>query len=432
MSVLILHHRGSLEATPYTEWLSDYDGNIILLASQEAFDATGDAALATADYSHAEALADYEASGRVEARALDLAGQHSVRHVIACQERDLDRAARLREILGLPGQTYASTVVFRHKIFMKDAVSTAGVPVAAFRSVECAVDVISFAQANGLPIVVKPRDGAGSFGVSILRTQADLDRFLADFEIPAGTRPNLMAEEFVSESMCHVDGLVVGHRVIYAWPSQYMYALAVFQGDLSGRLDVTLDADDPLGRRLLDLTARVLTALPSPSDFAFHAEIFRTPDDRLVLGEIACRPGGAAQRDIQRVLFGVDPTECSVRAQLGLPLPFRQDAAQLEPAALTGQLALLKRAGRVLKVPGQPPFSWIEKQTIFIQPGDIMEPAAFAADFMALFVISAPSRDKSVQRMRQLEKWFLAELVLAGGLGQESLVASLTSPDTHS
>jgi hypothetical protein len=326
----------------------------------------------------------------------------------------MERAAQLRELLGLPGQDFASVRPFRDKIMMKDRVAGAGVPVAEFQRIDCAVDVLDFVRRQGFPVVVKPRDGAGSFGVRIIRTPSDLDRFLrTGWTWPPGTQSNLMVERFVSEYMCHVDGLVVDGQLVYAWPSRYLYALAVFAGDLSGRLDVALDREDPLTPRLLRLTDQILDSMPGPRHFTFHAEIFHTPDDQLVLGEIACRTGGAAQRDVQRTMFGFDPSECWVRAQLDLPLPFEVGAPALRPRTLTGQLGLLKRPGRVVRMPGGTPFPWVTSRRDFISEGEVMRPAAFAADFMALFVVSAESRAENIQRMRQLEEWFLAELVLA-------------------
>ncbi|WP_328603341.1 hypothetical protein OG943_24990 [Amycolatopsis sp. NBC_00345] len=420
MTVLILHLRGSLRDAPYDRWLSDYDGGLILLASREHLELLGEELPGPeSGYTHVEAVSDYQAGGGVEARALQLAREHGVRYVIAPQEQDLERAARLREILDLPGQRFDSVFPFRDKPLMKDTVRAAGVEVAEYQVLECALDLITFAQNHGFPVVVKPRDGAGSFGVRILRTQEALDGFLADDGDLHGTgRSNLMVENYISDTMCHVDGLVIDGRVVYAWPSQYLYALAVFQGDLKGRYDVTLDAGDPLTPRLLDVADRSIAALPAPRDFAFHAEIFHTPDDRLVLGEIACRTGGAAQRDIQRALFGLDPTEAWIRAQIGLPLPFTPGAPRLTPATLTGQLALLKRPGTVLALPGEPPFDWVLKQNLFIREGQVLEAAAYAADFLVTFVIAAPTRAESVRRMGLLEDWFLGALKLGDGTAE--------------
>ena len=413
MSVLVLH-RGPLEPSPYDEWLADYEGDVLLLASREQLELAGEELPRGTGYRHIEAVPGYDVSGRVELRALELARAYRVRHIVACQERDLERAAQLREILGLPGQRLPSATAFRDKVVMKELVRAAKVAVASYAEVECAADLIAFARAHGFPLVLKPRNGGGSVDLRILYSGQELDALLAaEPLLGAGLQPNLIVEAFVPGSVCHVDGLVVDRRVVFAWPSQYLYALTSFKDDPNGRFDVTLDRDDPLGRRLLALTDRVLDALPGPAHFAFHAEIFHTPDDRLVLCEIACRTGGASIRDITRTLFGADPTEWWVRAQVGLPLGKVEDARRLQPARMAGQLALMKRPGQVVGVPGEPPFAWVERSRVFVKPGQVMDEAAFSGDFMAVFVVSAPTRDVTEARLRELETWFAANVAIA-------------------
>lgn len=412
MGVLILHY-GRLSITPYDRWLADYDGDILMLVSREYMDRVGESLPSGGGYTHVEAVADYEAGGAVVARALDLARQYRIDHIVAFQEADLERAAQLRDILGLPGQRLDSVLPFRNKVMMKDALSVAGVRVAAYREVECATDIIAFAEERGFPIVVKPRDSTGSMGLKIIEEAAELDAFLTDeIDLYQEFQPNLMVESFVDGPMCHVDGLVVNGRVVFAWPSQYLFRLATFRTDRGPRLDVTLDPDDPLTARLLEFTGRALDALPGPDNFAFHAEVFHTPDDELVLCEIACRTGGASIREVIRTLFGVDPNEWWLRAELGLPLPVDADRLPLQPSRMSGQLVLVKRPGTVLQVPGEPPFPWVEKTNVFIRKGQVMGPPTYSADFLASFVVSAPDRRESEQRMRQLSTWFLDELSL--------------------
>jgi hypothetical protein len=407
MSVLVLH-RGPLEDSPYDEWLADYDADVLLLASREQLELSGEELPRGPGYRHIEAVSGYDVSGRVELRALELARAHGVRHIIACEERDLERAAQLREILGLPGQRLPSATAFRDKVAMKELVRAAMVPVAPYAEVECATDLIAFAWAHGFPLVLKPRNGSGSVGLRILHSAEELDALLAGEPLLGpGLQPNLIVEAFVAGSLCHVDGLVVDGRVVFAWPSEPS------EDDPDRRLDVTLDRDDPLGRRLLALTDHVLDALPGPAHFAFHAEVFHTPDDRLVLCEIACRTGGGSIRDITRTLFGADPTEWWVRAQVGLPLGEVQDARRLQPARMAGQLALMKRPGRVVGVPGRPPFAWVQRSRVFVQPGEVMAAAASSGDVIAAFVVSAPTRDATMARLRELEAWCAANVAIA-------------------
>jgi biotin carboxylase len=409
MGVLILHY-GSIGATPYPRWLADYDGDIILLASQQHLQRTGEP-IPTEGYAYSEAVPGYETGGAVEARVLDLARRFDIDHIIAFQERDLERAAQLRDILGLPGQRMDSVVPFRNKVVMKDALRAAGIRVADYASVECTTDIVAFVVEHGLPIVVKPRDSSGSMGLETIETQEELDAYLASF--PAGGRSNLMVESFVPGSMCHVDGLVLDGRLVFAWPSHYLFRLASFRTDRSGRKDVTLNPDDPLATRLLEFTDRVLDALPSPRTFAFHAEVFLRPDGELVLCEIACRTGGAAIRPIMRTMFGADPNEWWLRAELGLPLPLDDADLPLRPRIMSGQLVLVKRPGKVVELPGEPPFPWVERASVFVRQGQVMKEPTYSADFLAAFVVSAPDRDETERRMNELSAWFLSSLVLA-------------------
>ncbi|MFE9255794.1 acetyl-CoA carboxylase biotin carboxylase subunit family protein [Streptomyces sp. NPDC006879] len=416
MSVLVLHHMGSLNAVPYDRWLADYEGDVVLLACARQLALVAEELPHGGGYLHAEAVVGYEDSGLLEERALELARTHGVRHLVSCHELDLDRAAGLREILDLPGQRLDSVTPFRDKGSMKEIASGAGLAVAPWRDVECAGDLLGFVREHGLPVVVKPRDSAGSMGLRILHTEVELSAYLADeFDLYSGDHPNLIVEAFVRGPMCHVDGLVLDGKVVLSWPSQYQYALATYRTDTGPRMDLTLDVDDPLAKRLLEFTERLLEAMPGPPNFTFHAEVFHTPDDELVLCEIACRTGGAAIRDIMRTLFGVDPTEAWVRAQLGLSLPAElgSGGVPLAPRQMSGQMVLMKRPGRVVEVPLEAPdFPWIEKFRVFVRPGQVMEAAAGSSDFLVTVLVSGRDRAQCVERLRQVEEWFMAALVL--------------------
>ncbi|ARP73038.1 hypothetical protein LK07_28295 [Streptomyces pluripotens] len=415
MSVLVLHQIGSVQAAPYDRWLADYDGDVLLLTCADNLAGVAEELPAAGSgYALAEAVPGYDHSGLLEERALDLAREHEVRHLVACHERDLERAAILREVLDLPGQRMDSVEPFRDKALMKRIATEAGLEVAPWREVECASELLGFAAEFGFPLVVKPRDSAGSMGVRILHTEQALRDCLAtDLDLDGADQSQLLVEAYVPGRMCHVDGLVVDGRTVFAWPSQYQYALATYATDTGPRMDLTLDADDPLAERLLKFAERLLDAMPGPEHFAFHAEVFHTPDDRLVLCEIACRTGGAAIRDIVRVMSGVDPTEAWVRAQLGLPLQEDLGSGGGLPRRMAGQMVLMKRPGRVVSVPQEAPdFPWIERFTVFVQPGQVMGPATASSDFLVMALVSGRDRAECVERLKQVEHWFLGELVL--------------------
>ncbi|MEU2282441.1 NikS protein [Streptomyces sp. NPDC013178] len=407
MTTLVLH-RGSLRATPYERWLADRGEKLVLLCSAEQLALYGEELPTTAPYLHAEALPDYDHNPRVAERAAELLEEHGVTDIVACHEVDILRAAELRERYGLPGQRPDTALVYRDKWEMKQAALRAGIKVADHALLHTAADLEDFADHHGLPVVVKPRSGAGSIGLAVLRTREELAAWLGTGHLtgPDG-RGEWLAEAFVEGSMCHIDGTVLDGRIATLWPSQYQYALANFR-DRAGRVDIALDAADPLTRRLAEFGERILAAFGGPEHFAFHIEVFHTTDDELVLCEAASRAGGAGVRDVQQALFGFDPMEYPVRRQFGLPAAFEGRGA---PGRIAGQLLFTKRPGvlRALPDPATLP-PGVLKYTTYAEVGQRVPEASHSGDFLAAFVISGADRAECEARIRGAEAWFTAGL----------------------
>lgn len=411
MTTTLVLHRGSLRANPYDQWLEGLDSKIVLLGSAQQLALHGEQLPTGAPYLHTEVLPDYDAGPGVAERAAELIRAYGVTDIIATQEFDIERAAVLREQFGLPGQRPDSAVVYRDKWVMKRAAVAAGIPVAAHALLTGTGDLDRFVADHGLPAVVKPRRGALSVGVSILRTPAEVAEWTAATAlVDADGEPGWLVEAYVEGSMCHVDGTVLDGEIATLWPSQYTYALADFR-DRKGRVDIALDTADPLARRLAEFGERVLAAFGGPEHFAFHIEVFVTPGGELVLCEAASRAGGAGVRDVQRALFGFDPMEYPVRRQLGLPV--EQGTRRRDPSCIAGQLLFTKRPGTLgaLPDPAQMPPGVLKYQT-FAQVGDAVEDASHSGDFLAAFIVTGSDRADCEARIRAVERWFTAGLVI--------------------
>ncbi len=407
MSVLILH-RNPFEPFPYQRWLRDYDDGVIVLAARDKIEAFGeDVPTGTMGFAHLEVLDHYERD--LPARAADLAAVHRPTHIIAPHEADLQTAAEFRQRLGLAGPYPADILPFRDKLLMKRLASAAGIEVAPHALATTADQARAFVAQHGYPAVFKQRSGYNSIGLRIVRTPDDLVDQLRDV-YARGPRQDVIVERFVPGRMCHVDGFVRGGRAVLAWPSQYQYDLASFGTDPGPRIDLTLDPHDPLTDRLLALVDRVLAALtPRPgrlTDHAFHAEVFHTPDDRLVLCEIACRSGGAKIREVFDVMFGVNLAELEIRTQLGLPTADLDDlaagAGRPRPRVMSGQMLMMKRPGLVRAVPPQPSEPWVRRFWCWARPGQLIPPAAGSADFLTAAVAAGATRTECESRLRQL------------------------------
>ncbi|WP_405977154.1 acetyl-CoA carboxylase biotin carboxylase subunit family protein [Streptomyces sp. NBC_00158] len=416
MTALVLH-RFPLGPFPYDRWLAELDGGVVLIAARDRIEGAREQVPdGDGGYRRLVVLDDFEDEELLDSTALELAEEYGITHVIAPHEADLMRAARLREKFGLPGQLPDEVLPFRDKALMKRRLEAAGIEVAPYALPATADDARDFADEHGLPLVFKARDGFGSIGLRIVRTPAELEEYLAGAFAP-GTAPreDLLAEAYVPGRMCHVDGVVVGGRTVMAWPSQYQYELASFQADPGARVDLTLEPSDPLTPRLLELADTALAALGGPADYAFHAEVFHTPDDRLVVCEVASRPAGARIREVLDAVFEVHPVELATRAQTGLRLPALSrlaEGARLEPVRMAGQVLMMKRPGTVRGIPVTPEEPWVRYYGVFAEPGEVLAEAALSSDFLAAAVLSAPTRGQCEGRLRALGARFEAEIVI--------------------
>jgi biotin carboxylase len=430
MTALVLH-RFPLGPFPYDRWLDGLDGGVVMIAARDRIAAGGEQPPGgPGGYRHLELIDTFDDEALVDGLALRLADEYGVTHVIAHHEADLIRAARLREEFGLPGQLPEEVMPFRDKVLMKSRLAAAGIAVAPHTVPGSAAEVREFAAAHGLPLVFKARDGFGSIGLRIVRTAGELDAVLAESFPEAspesgpqpgadrdpGPAAGLLLEAYVPGRMCHVDGVVAGGRTVMAWPSQYQYDLSSFQADGGARVDLTLAPGDPLTPRLLDLADRALAALGGPADCAFHAEVFHTPDDRLVVCEVAARPAGARIRDVLTAVFGVHPVELAARAATGLPAAALENRSggreRLEPVRMAGQVLMMKRPGTVRRIPATPEEPWVEFYGVFADPGEVLGEAAISSDFLAAAVLSAPTREECEHRLRALGARFESEIVI--------------------
>ncbi len=412
MSAILILNKRSLRGYPYHEWLRDDPRPKVLLTARQIHEEyREDLAEWEPFYAHIEQFDAYNVNGDIELRALELHERFGFERILANFEFDLPRAARLREQLGLPGQSVASAHAFRDKVAMKDLCRARGLAVGEYRRARTATDILEFVAAHGYPVVVKPANGGASLDTHVLRGDADLRALLARGLVPRfDFVPNLIVERFVPGEMYHVDGLVVDGEIALLWPSRYINNTLSFKDDVAlGSL--TLDAGTPLTERLRGFSRAVLAALPTPPTTTFHAEVFHTPDDELVLCEIASRTGGAKVAAALELAFGVDINEAWYRALCGLPV--RRPVPLPDGAA--GWHLIFPRAGVLRAAPAECPLPGVVDYALLAQPGQRLGAAYHSTDTLASFVLKGSGADEVRDRIAAAERWFLERLEIERG-----------------
>jgi hypothetical protein len=380
------------EETPYDEWAPD-DVRLHVLVPEHL----------AAGYAHlpdVHAFADYRTSGTVEIAALAIARRVRPCAVMARGEVDVLRAARLRDMLDIPGQRWDSAVAFRDKAVMKRLLAADGIEVPAFAELYTALDVIDFVERHGLPVVVKPTRGSGSLGTIVIRSDEEL-RALLDGELAMG----LEVEAFVSGSMYIVDGIVHDSQIAFLRTSKYINGCLAFRsGDFMGIRQ--LDQGEAFSQRLEALARRVLDCLPTPAHTVFHLEVWHTPDDRLVVCEIASRTGGARIKHTLSYAYGVDPDRESFRAQIGAE-PAWPPPGRLDPAGgAVGHMLIYPRAGVLKALPTERPPAWVVGEKVAGVVGQRYDAGQKCGDLVASYIVAAPTANEVEARFEEIARWF--------------------------
>ncbi|HDX9692276.1 ATP-grasp domain-containing protein [Bacillus thuringiensis] len=394
MSILILN-LSSHNKVPYEEWLSSLGEEIVLLNSSKRVEEFKDK-----NYAHVEGFENYENNNFLEARAMDLHKKFNFRRVIAISELDLIRASYLRGKFNIPGQNITSAQVYRDKVKMKEKAKEAGLQVPIFSKMDNAMDLIDFIDKNGYPVVVKPVDSAGSMGTSVLKDEADLKALLT-----SGIKGNLEVEKFIKGDMYHVDGVIVNGQIIVNWPSIYVNGCLAFQeGKYLG--SHMLHEENPLAKRLKNFVTKILKSFPTPTNTAFHAEVFHTDDNELVLCEIASRVGGARVNDVIEYAFDVNLLKVWVQAQCDVENIEKYYNKEFSPNKLYGWIIIPPKNGTFISPPdGEPPIPVVEYQVNAIKDQQFSG-ATMSVDKVASFIVSDSDEGALKAKITKLSDWF--------------------------
>jgi glutathione synthase/RimK-type ligase-like ATP-grasp enzyme len=330
---------------------------------------------------------------------LDLA----IGRVGSLSEFDVLRAARLRDMVGMPGQGFQSALRFRDKWLMKTIAGEAGVAVPRMVLVEAVGTLPHRLGEVGLPAVVKPRWMAAGVGVKVVRDFSSCSEVM---QLLSGhVQPfELMVEEFIDAPLLHVDGLMLDGAVLAAVAGEYTDV----QGQAAG--SALLDEADPRSALLAAAAAKVIAALGSPPHVqAFHASFFigGSHDGAPVLCEISSRTGGLGVPAMVEAVTGINLRRETMLGQLGLPpTPF-------SPVRLgsSGYLAMPARAGKLVSAPPSIPFDWVVAPQLTGRAGAVYSEARAGADIVMQATVVGSAQAEVRSRLEELAAWWSSETV---------------------
>lgn len=390
---------------PYQAILSDLkDRSIYLIAPASNYEEEEICKLLNF-YSKVKLVENYFDYGEVETKAIELYQDNPFQWIIAPAEHDILRAGKLRSVLKLEGQSYESAVAFRDKVIMKDIASKNGINTPTYRSIFSPLDAYTFMRDNTFPLVIKPRKGSGSLGVKLLRTAYEFDSFLSSTDLLNEFHySDLEIESYVEGTMYHVDGFVRDKNILEIWPSKYTsLCIDMLQGNYLGSHIIA--PDNPLKGRLESFASSLLQALPTPSDTAFHLEVFHTKDDQIILCEIASRVAGPRLRETWLHAFGIDMGKEFIRMQAGLKSS-KASSLCLSNNMIYGFILVPSLNSLLIKLENSCPLPWVKYyQSDQTKLGKILDTTVDTLDFIASVVLEADSEEDYMIKYHETIKW---------------------------
>lgn len=382
MAVLILT-RFKPFMVNYKKWLYAFNEQLIIFTPkkhEESYKKEG--------YDLVIGFDDFDNDNLIFFHANTLFNTMGFNNIIALDERDIIRAALLRQEYNLPGQKVSSAIAYRNKLIMKTFLQKQNISVPPFAPVHSLFDIFNFTKKHNYPIVLKPVEGMGGQNTYVIYSDNDLLDVLQNNHLK-----NYMIEKYMNCSMGTFDGVVVRNKIIFSSSCLYFKPRLKYHEPLSLSI---LSENDALFNKLKKYGERVINALPPMETSVFHCEIF-IDGENLLLCECASRsPGGKIDECISQS-YGINMNEFVCKSLFTENYP-----SAFSFKEYTGSIMIPKKEGILKKIPSKYPYDWITEIENRFSCGDKLEPTKLNGDVLMTLVVKGTSSSEIKDRCAQV------------------------------
>ncbi|CAI2552436.1 hypothetical protein AKUH4B114J_01010 [Apilactobacillus kunkeei] len=224
--------------------------------------------------------------------------------IIAMSENDIANAGHLRTDFGIKGMDYDTSKKFTNKTYMKKALKNTNIFYPKFGELKY-IEHYNF----NYPIVLKPKNGNSSKGVTIVKNSNELLSFITHCK----NIENYEFEEYISGDIYHVDGYVSKGKLKFCKPSRYINTPLQYETNNSP-LGSQLILDKNFDLKVFNFTKDVLKTLGLKNS-VFHLE-FIYHNGNLFFLEVGARQGGGEIVPLYKQVFGIDLVKILLKTQL--------------------------------------------------------------------------------------------------------------------
>jgi biotin carboxylase len=330
------------------------------------------------DYTDAQRTADLVATFR---RSLDVTG------VLSLTEPGLLPSAQVNEILGIDDNPVEAIRRVVDKDRMRQWLShdeRFAVPSALVRTPD---ELRAFVERVGTPVIVKPRDGAGSERVRIVREPAQTE---------SGHQFPLLAEKYLEGRELSVEAISLdGEHMIAGITEKVLIGKGLNEFVEAGhRFPAPLD--DAEEKSLHIFVQDFLDVLGLRRGLS-HTEVMLGADGPAII-ETHSRNGGDHIADLVRLATGFDMLDCAVRIRAGLMTTLRPVPQPVRGAAIR---YFTPDPGRVHKVYGQQTARYLPGVVdlhLDLAAGDVVRPVSSSDDRVGYVIAVGQDVAEAVRR----------------------------------
>lgn len=262
-----------------------------------------------------------------------LARREQIDRIVALDDFDVEKAARLREHLRVPGMGETTARYFRDKLAMRMKAEEEGINVPPFVHILNYDKIKKYISEVEPPYVLKPRMQAGAIGIKKIKNESELWNNL---EILGDRQSFFLLEKFIPGNIYHVDSIIINKEVLFSVASQY--GLPPMEVAHEGRVfsSKTMKRGTKDERKLISMNDHLLKSLGLLKGVS-HSEFIKDADGKFYFLETSARVGGANLADLIYYATGVNLWK--EWAKLELNDKYRIPKAKNEYAAILQSLA---------------------------------------------------------------------------------------------
>lgn len=297
--------------------------------------------------------------------------------------------------LGLPGPSVRDAQIGNSKFLQRKLGQEAGLTCPEFRFCLDAADVLRFGREQGYPLIVKPVDNRGSFGVNRVDSEREATDAFYDALVNSHSR-GVLAETYIQGRHLTVDGYVfqgLGPRALAVATKD---KLAQKNSIIDGEITYPGELPPDLYAKAAATLERVATALGFGFGF-LHGEFILTETGEVYLTEIANRGGGVFTSElIVPNVSGIDINAIYVNDCLGtqlIPVTCDPDRPGRVPTVMKLFAFSDLQDGIVKKISG---IDLLEARDdvlrlkMLIRRGDVVRGITSGADRHGVIIMTAP------------------------------------------